>query len=377
MHKLKGEEYEIKDFLDTSSFVDKQVSEAQSDIHYIRFNLSKSHWRVYVLDHGREILFLYDHTLLDGMSGSFACRQLVKYIEDYQQGKGSDDAKIEVSQKELPPPVEKQITVSAPVSRLVKELANEYIFSKPKTSLPTQVLPWSGYYGVIDMTYDQTSAFLKMCKSNSISGGAGLYSLMVCSSSKVLHDKYPDAVKQQVGGSIPWNARKFTPGLDPERLGMVVGESLFDNPVPKPTDVEFGQGGEVPPGFLEVAKVYQDQIKKDGVSTWFSGYPFMHIIGLIPFVSLEDYFSSHTNSHQRHGMYSLSNLTALETSSSVERLRFSQCTGATCPFIQFSTVGVKGGPISISIAVAEDDSVVAEIEKYVEKFLSDLIESST
>lgn len=118
-------------------------------------------------------------------------------------------------------------------------------------------------------------------------------------------------------------------------------------------------------------------IKKDGVSTWFSGYPFMHIIGLIPFVSLEDYFSSHTNSHQRHGMYSLSNLTALETSSSVERLRFSQCTGATCPFIQFSTVGVKGGPISISIAVAEDDSVVAEIEKYVEKFLSDLIESST
>lgn len=377
MHKLKAEEYDIKDFLDTSSFVYKQVSEAQSDIHYIRFDLSKSHWRVYVLDHGREILFLYDHTLLDGMSGSFACRQLVRYIEDYQQGKGSDDVKIEVSQKELPPPVEKQITVSAPVSRLVKELGNEYIFSKPKTSLPPQVLPWSGYYGVIDMTSDQTSAFLKMCKSNSISGGAGLYALMVCSSSKVLHDKYPDAVQQQVGGSIPWNARNFTPGLDPERLGMVVGESLFDNPVPKPTDVEFGHGGEAPPGFLEVAKVYQDQIKKDGVSTWFSGYPFMHIIGLIPFVNLDEYFASHTNSYQRNGMYSLSNLTALETSPSVERLRFSQCTGATCPFIQFSTVGIKGGPISISIAVAEDDSVVAEIEKYVEEFLSDLIDNST
>lgn len=382
MHKLKAEDYTIEDFLDTSSFFDKQVSEAQSDIHYIRFDLSKSHWRVYVLDQGREILFLYDHTLLDGMSGSFACRQLVRYIEDYRQGKGGsgdedEDVKVQVSEKELPPPVEKQITVSAPVSRLVKELANEYIFSKPKTSLPPQVLPWSGYYGVIDMTKEQTSAFLKLCKTNSISGGAGLYALMVCSSSKVLHDKYPDAVQQKVGGSIPWNARKYTPGLDPERLGMVVGESLFDNPVPKPADVAFGSGGEVPPGFLEVAKVYQDQIKKDGVSTWFSGYPFMHIIGLIPFVDLDDYFASHTDNYQRHGMYSLSNLTALETSPAVERLRFSQCTGATCPFIQFSTVGIKGGPISISIAVAEDDSIVSEIEKFVAEFLSQLTGSTT
>ncbi|KAG5359686.1 hypothetical protein CJU90_5522 [Yarrowia sp. C11] len=372
MHKLNCDDYEISDFLDIKTFSDKQVAEAQSDLHYVRFDLTKTHWRVYVLDHGREILFLYDHTLLDGMAGSFACRQLVRYIEEYQQAKGSDIVQIQVSEKELPPPVEKQLTVSAPVSRLVKELANEYLFSKPETSLPPQVLPWTGYYGVIDMTAEQTSAFLKMCKANSISGGAGLYALMVCASSKVLHDKYPDAVEKPVGGSIPWNARKFTPGQDPERLGMVVGESLFENPVPKPADVEFGSGGVVPSGFLEVAKVYQAQIKKDGVSTWFSGYPFMHIIGLIPFVNLEDYFSSHTNSYQRHGMYSLSNLTALETSPSIERLRFSQCTGATCPFIQFSTVGIKGGPISISVAVAEDDSIVPKIEEYVEKFLSQL-----
>ncbi|RDW39003.1 alcohol acetyltransferase [Yarrowia lipolytica] len=370
MHKLNADDYDVKDFLDTTTFWDKQVSEAQSDLHYVRFDLTKAHWKVVGLDHGREVLFLYDHTLLDGMSGSFACRQLVKSIEEYRQGKRSDDNKIQVSQKELPPPVEKQITVSAPVSRLVKELANEYLFSKPKTSLPPQVLPWTGYYGVIDLTTEQTSAFLKMCKAHSISGGAGLYGLLVCSSSKVLHDKYPDAVQQQVSGSIPWNARKFTPGQDPERLGMVVGESLFDNPVPKPADVEFGSGPTIPSGFLEVAKVYQDQIKKDGVSTWFSGYPFMHIIGLIPFVDLEDYFASHTNNYQRHGMYSLSNLTALETSTTVERLRFSQCTGGTCPFIQFSTVGIKGGPISISVAVAEDDSIVPQVEKYVEEFLS-------
>ncbi|KAG5362810.1 hypothetical protein CJU89_1947 [Yarrowia sp. B02] len=372
MHKLNAEKYAIEDFVDPTTFEDKQVSDAQSDLHYVRFDLTKSHWRVYVLDHGREIMFLYDHTLLDGMSGSFACRQLVKYIEEYQEGKNSEDVKVQVSQKDLPPPVEKQITVSAPVSRLVKELANEYLFKKPKTSLPPQVLPWSGYYGTIDMSMEQTKAFLEMCKANSISGGAGLYALLVCSSSRVLNEKYPDAVQTQVGGSIPWNARNFTPGQDPQRLGMVVGESLFDNPVPKPEDVAFGSGGAVPPGFLEIAKVYQDQIKKDGVSTWFSGYPFMHIIGLIPFVDLEDYFASHTNNYDRHMMYSLSNLTALETSPSIERLRFSQCTGATCPFIQFSTVGIKGGPISISIAVAEDDSIVPEVEKYVEEFLDQL-----
>lgn len=370
MHKLNGADYDIKDFLDTTTYIDKQVSEAQSDLHYVRFDLAKTHWKVYVLDHGREILFLYDHTLLDGMSGSFACRQVVKSIEDYK-GKGDEDIKVQVSQKELPPCVENQITVSAPVSRLVKELAKEYVFSKPTTTLPPQVLPWTGYYGVIDMSTEQTKAFLKMCKAHGISGGAGLYALLVCSSSRVLHDKYPDSVKQDVGGSVPWNARNFTPDRDPSRLGMIVGESLFDNPVPKPEDVEFG-GKSAPPGFLEVAKVYQEVIKRDGVSTWFSGYPFMHIIGLIPYVNLDDYFATHTNNYERHGMYSLSNLTALETSPSIERLRFSQCTGATCPFIQFSTVGIKGGPISISIAVAEDDRIVAEVEKYVQEFLAQL-----
>ncbi|SEI34100.1 YALIA101S04e10286g1_1 [Yarrowia lipolytica] len=33
---------------------------------------------------------------------------------------------------------------------------------------------------------------------------------------------------------------QFTPGQNPERLGMVFGESLLDNAVPKPPDVDFG-----------------------------------------------------------------------------------------------------------------------------------------
>lgn len=368
----KHKEVVLDDYVDFS-YSDVSLPEAHSDLHYVLFDLSKSHWKVYLLDHGMELLFLYDHTLLDGMSGSFAIGQLVHYLRDFSEIKNAEDytepENVKTSSKDIPPPVEAQITVSAPISRLFTELTNEYLFSKPENSLPRQKLPWKGFYEIVDFSQSETANFLNMCKENNISGGAGLYALMVTSPARILHGKYPDSVTKPASGSVPINARNFCQG-DPKRLGMVVGEVFIDSAVPEPSMLEFD--GKTPSkAFFEVAKAYSECLARDTTATWFSGYPFMHIIGLIPYVSsLTEFFKKHTDNYNRNTMFSLSNLTAVDMD--VQRLRFSQCTGGTCPFIQFSSVGVKNGPISVSIAVAEDDSVAGEVKRSVLEFLEKL-----
>lgn len=366
----KMEKALVSNFFDLSVY-DKALRQAQEELHYVSLDLSKGHWKVYLLDCGKEILFLYDHALLDGMSGAFAIEQLVQSVDEfYRLGIKHVDDIVYTSYEDLPPPIEEQIKVSVPISRLIKELANEYLFSKPPTSLPRQVVPWSSYYAIVDFSDSETAAFLKMCKKNGFSGGAGLYALIVCGSAEVLHSKYPDAVTRPVRGLVPYNARNFTKKgkFNPKRLGMLVGESILYTRVPGPEEVA---GATPTAAFLEVARQYQRVIKRDTKRTWFSGYPFMHVVGLIPYVhSLNDFFRKHNNNHPRGGMFAMSNLTAFDMP--VERLRFTQCTGGTSPFIQFSVVGLRNGSISISIAVADDSTVVGEVEHYVKKFARNL-----
>ncbi|KAG5359201.1 hypothetical protein CJU90_3935 [Yarrowia sp. C11] len=320
-------------FVDTS-LLTKQLEEVVTDIHYVRLDLSKQHWKLFLLSHGKEVVFLYDHALLDGMSGLFVIERVVKVV------------------------------ISPPVSLLLKELFKEYLYSRKPTSLPLQQLNWTGYHSIIDFSALQSRAFHSMCKSSGFSVGAGLYALLVCASSAVLHRKYPDAVSGPVRGLVPLNARNYTPKQNPKRLGMVVGESILSTVVPGPGEVL----GEVPSrAFVKIALEFKSTIARDSQKTLFSGYPFMHPVGLIPWVhSLQEYFKKHTDNHQRSSMLAMSNLTCSDIP--CEQLRFTQCTGGTSPFIQFSVVGLKGKGISVGLGVSEDEEVLNEVDGYIRWF---------
>ncbi|KAG5356170.1 hypothetical protein CJU89_5893 [Yarrowia sp. B02] len=354
------------------SFVDvslnhKSLQEVVTEIHYIRLNLSKQHWKLFLLNNGKEIVFLYDHALLDGMSGLFVIERVVKALNDFKSRDMVLSTTVPNSSLPLPVPVEQQLIVSPPFTLLLKELFKEYLYGKKVSSLPLQKLDWTGFYSIIDFTQLQSRAFYNMCKKNGLSVGAGLYALLVCASSGVLHRKYPDAVAGPVRGLVPLNARNFTPNQDPKRLGMVVGESILSTVVPKPEKVNT----EVPSrDFIRIAHQFKTRIARDSQSTAFSGYPFMHPVGLIPWVhSLKEYFVKHTKDHQRSSMFAMSNLTCSDVP--CEQLRFTQCTGGTSPFIQYSVVGLKEKGISVGLGVSEDEEVLGEVDEYMRWFIQE------
>lgn len=360
----KMREAKLDMFVDVS-LNDKQLEEVVTDIHYVRLDLSKQHWKLYLLNHGKEIVFLYDHALLDGMSGLFVIETVVQALQEFNQREFVALTTIPNSSTPLPLPVEQQLTVSPPFSLLLKELFKEYLYGKKTSTLPLQRLNWTGFHSIIDFTPLQSYAFYKMCKGHGFSVGAGLYALLVCASAEVLHRKYPDAVSGPVRGLVPLNARNFSPNLGKKRLGMVVGESILSTVVPRPLRIQrcFPSGD-----FVTIAKQFKSKISRDSQSTAFSGYPFMHPVGLIPWVhSLQEYFKKHTNNHQRSSMFAMSNLTCSDVP--CEQLRFTQCTGGTSPFIQISVVGLKEKGISVGLGVAEDEEVLVEVEKYMRWFV--------
>lgn len=367
MTKLK--QAQLQNFVDTS-LINNRLHEIVTDLHCVRLNLSKHHWKLLLLDKGKEIVFLYDHALLDGMSGLFVIERVVQALEEFDTGKSRDIAPRSTSTNplSLPPPVEQQLVVSPPFSLLLKELFKEYLYSKKVSTLPLQQLDWKGYHSIIDFSPLQSRAFYNMCKTHGFSVGAGLYALLVCSSSAVLHRKYPDSVSGPVRGLVPFNARKFTPSQNPKRLGMVVGESILSTIVP----VAQKEHGRMPSrAFVKIAHQFKSKIARDSQQTAFSGYPFMHPVGLIPWVhSLQEYFKKHTNAHQRSSMFAMSNLTSFDMPG-CDQLRFTQCTGGTSPFIQISVVGLKDQGISVGLGVAEDKEVLEEVETAMRRFIQE------
>lgn len=370
MTKLK--DVKLDSFVDVS-LINQRLEKVVTEIHRIRLDLSKQHWKLLLLNNGKEIVFLYDHALLDGMSGLFVIQRVVSALQEYES-RDPDSLLTTVSNNScrlpLPLPVEQQLVVSPPFSLLLKELFKEYLYGKKKEStLPLQKLDWTGLHSIIDFTPLQSRAFYNMCKKHGFSVGAGLYALLVCASSEVLHRKYPDAVAGPVRGLVPLNARNFTPGQNPKRLGMVVGESILSTVVPGPKEVH----GKVPSSaFIKIAREFKSRIARDSQKTVFSGYPFMHPVGLIPWVhSLQEYFLKHTNSHQRSSMFAMSNLTCSDMPPLCEQLRFTQCTGGTSPFIQISVVGLKDQGISVGLGVSEDEEVLREVDEYMRWFVEE------
>lgn len=357
----------VQSFVDTS-LIDNRLQEVVTELHYVRLNLSKQHWKLLLLDQGKEIVFLYDHALLDGMSGLFVIERVVEALKEYDSGKSRDTKPPPISAAPLPPPVEQQLVVSPPFSLLLKELFKEYLYGKKVSTLPLQRLDWTGFHSIVDFSPLQSRAFYNMCKTHGFSVGAGLYALLVCSSSAVLHRKYPDSVSGPVRGLVPLNARKFTPDQNPKRLGMVVGESFLSTVVPAPEK----ENGRVPSReFVKIAHQFKSRIARDSQETVFSGYPFMQPVGLIPWVhSLQEYFEKHTNGHQRSSMFAMSNLTSSDMPG-CEQLRFTQCTGGTSPFIQISVVGLKDRGISVGLGVAEDGEVLEEVETAMRRFIKE------
>lgn len=364
MTKLR--EAKLNNYVD-DSLNRKLLEDVVTDLHYVRLDLSKQQWKLLLLNNGKEIVFLFDHALLDGMSGLFVIETVVKALQEYSSHDLVSLTTIPNPSTPLPLPVEQQLVASPPFTLLLKELFKEYLFSEKVSTLPLQKHDWKGYHSIIDFTPFQSRAFYNMCKKYGFSVGAGLYALLVSSSSGVLHRKYPDAVSGPVRGLVPLNGRNFTPKLDPKRLGVVVGEICISTVVPKPEEVI----GRVPSrAFVKIAHQFKSKITRDTQQTTFSGYPFMQPVGLIPWVrSLQEYFKKHTNNHQRSSMFAMSNLTCSDVP--CEQLRFTQCTGGISPFIQYSVVGLKDKGISVGLGVSEDKEVLDEVNKSMRWFIQE------
>lgn len=362
----KMREAKLDGFVD-ASLNEKTLREVIKDLHNVLLDLSKQHWKLYLLNSGQEIAFLFDHALMDGVSGLVVIEEVVKALKDFKSRDYTPQTTLINQNLPLPLPVEQQMRVSVPLTLLLKELYKEYIYRPKPTSLPRQKLNWTGRHSIIDFSALQSRAFYNMCKSHGFSVGAGLYGLLVCASSGVLHRKYPDAVSRPVDGLIPLNGRNFSPNMDKRRLGMVVGQSALRTVVPQPNRVE----KRVPcTDFVTIAQQFKAQIARDTKPTLFSGYPFMQPVGLIPWVnSLSEYFKKHTDNSQRASMFELSNLTVSDAY--CEQLRFSQCTGGISPFIQCNVVGLKGKGMSIGLGVTDDEEVLVEVERYIRWFVKE------
>ncbi|KAG5363078.1 hypothetical protein CJU89_2232 [Yarrowia sp. B02] len=393
--KLKG--IRISDAVSLEHFNEENIANIHTQLHDIQFDLQgdKPLWRVFPINKGKEIVFVYDHTPLDGMSGASVCVKLAKACQNVRTPSVSRHDVALVSGAPIPPPLEGQMNVSVPYWKLCVALMEEYakplctfatalrrlVYSKEVDQYrfgtgPKHKRKWTGRYSLVDIDKAKTKRLLDACHKNQVSASAVLFAVLVSASSDTLYRHYPvSSSKMRANARIPYNARQFIRKEQLPSLGCMVGDAALDTVVPPPKNVQ-KKGYYQSQEFYDIARGFRTSVLENVAKSRPDDCPAaMHDIGMIQFVpSIKDFFDSHTEGAARSELFSISNLCAVDPcGTNIERLRFSQCTGANCAFLQFGAVGVKGGSISVSISAADDpDDCLGDLTKEVQRFVDQL-----
>lgn len=299
-------------------------------------------WKVYVIGkEGVELAWVYDHSISDGASGVFFHQKLLSKLN-------KETSEKKVNEIKMAPSVENAIDVRPSwgfsfqvfYSMLKKKLfgasgAKTWIGKPPAVPMESQT-------ELFDFEPEYAAQLLDYCRKRNITLTALLYAALLQTLRSIIPEEDQMAY-DDLGFSCPVNARRYIPRFSTE-LGNYVFQFTHKAPIKDNRTIE-EEAKEILP-VLKEATTDPTEIK--------------YVVGLLNYINIPNRIQEGYKAQSRSGAMEISNLGSYDFSPKggkigLSKLVFSQGVNSLTYYTTVSLVGIKNGPISVSISVARDD----------------------
>lgn len=351
-------------------------------------------WKLFVIPHQTssdipfslvDIIFLFHHALLDGLSGLEFHRSLLKSLNQAYEPDTSDPI-IRVSQSIiLPPPVETNLCLQVTYRRLLSELFAAYLPAWLRPSSSSTNVPWTGAIAslptasayvsrvrVIVVPASHLRTLLQDCKQAQSTLTAAIHGIIILCLARLL----PNA--PGFLASTPYSVRNFigTPANDMvNQVSHVV--TTYPRHLLKPFQSDSRN--------LDRSSIYAigSQFLRDLHSSK-ATFPVDNVLSLLSYLTDFHAYFRRQLGQARAATFEVSNLGVFRPASAepnpaerhewnIESLLFTQAGSVVGNALSFNCVSVEGGPLVVSLTWQEgavEDTLAEDLLLKVEEMLN-------
>lgn len=323
------------------------------DIYYNQMELPL--WRVMILNKTL-LLFWFDHALLDGTSGALFHQLLLAKLNQIEPTENPGSV-VPVSELPLDSTFDNLAKLRPPPDKLAKLLLQELVWNNIK---PKEKYLWEGYkpkYPVTSiamfgsLSVEQSAKLLAIARQNKTTINGIMVAVMLEVAASRVPEKFvkKSTDETKISYSIAINGRGKPP-MDPKYKDLRFGNfvTAYDG------KVKIKSHNKETKSTFEMARYTNQQVARS-----IQNKKGAHIIGLLAYVDLKDYFKSLKDKlSSRREIVEFSNLGAYPAGQgkwTLERMVFSQVASSTNSSYTMSVCGIKGKTIGYSIAIGTND----------------------
>lgn len=311
-----------------------------------KFKLSDTNplWKLYILGkEGKELAWVYDHTIADGKSGVFFHKKLLQKLRNATCSDRNTHPRISLAKS-----LENIINVKPTWGYTFKfgyDLIRKKLIGDPYkswTGVPPK-LPMESRSVIFEFEPQFASKILTYCRNKGFSLTGLLHAILFQSAKSIITDKE----SQEYGNYVftcPVDARRYKNSLKSE-IGNYVFQYKWNTSLASTSSIE------------SEAKACHDDLHRAVENRTDIGY----IIGLLGYVNIKSFLQEEFESSDRTATAEISNLGSFDFESSdsselsISKLNFVQGVNPLGAYITLNLVGIKNGTISGSVSVASDD----------------------
>lgn len=319
-------------------------------------------WRLHVVEDGRELVWAFDHSLFDGNCGPAFHLGLATEMDP---AKSTDNPIVTLaSSVTLPPALESLVDLRPPTWFLAKALFREFIASKlwtPKPAprgLPGVSVPLVNETALGELSADELSAVLAKARGSGLTLVGVLHAAVISAALQQLPEY--DPAREELSFECPVDARRYTKagssGLAPFIGNYVVSYDYDASPAIAANPSVRTE--------LGISESFAQQFSTGLKSAVAAGRDICYGVGSLSYINVRDFISGFPKLTQRRKTAEVSNLGSLSPPSEAKipltRLTFAQAANsAGAPFV-LNAVGLKQGPLVVSLSVATTERQQAQ-----------------